>query len=179
MHQANNHSYLYQTREHPNQFRFTPEQVARVCLEHGRAKKSPYTVAVKDGKLVVTLSLDRKLIERACLADVIGFHGNASSDNPQITYHHQDDGGLLIEIQETVADDQLNFNDDFNKGTVFHDVYVCTHPRKEGYLVYDADSEWTAEGETEAEAISNWKAGKRTDQISFDRGELRNSKSVE
>jgi hypothetical protein len=59
-----NHTYQYQTSSSPNRFWFTPDQIARCCLEYGRAKDSVRAVVrAVDGSLVVTLKLTKALIE--------------------------------------------------------------------------------------------------------------------
>jgi len=52
-----------------------------------------------------------------------------------------------------------------------HDLYICLHPRKAGYLIYCADCYEVAEGATEDEAKDNWRKGQRI-EINYDNTEL-------
>lgn len=57
------------------------------------------------------------------------------------------------------------------------EAYVCLNPRESGYIVYDADSYWVSVGETEAEAIANWRAGKLK-EVFHDRMEIIGGKEI-
>lgn len=94
------HSFEYQTDTEPNRFLFTPRQIARACLQHGRAKDAERTVRkAADGSLRVSLTLTRSLIQHSCRTVVDCVHGGCSGSYKD-RYTHKDDGSLLIEIWE-------------------------------------------------------------------------------
>ena len=94
-----NHTYKYQSKNQPNRFWFTPDQVARCCLEFGRAKDSDRAVSPIGDELVVSLRLTKMLIEQSCRSDVGSFHGSCGDGSTE-KYVHGKDGSLTIEIHE-------------------------------------------------------------------------------
>jgi len=99
-----NHTYQYQSATAPNLFWFTPDQIVRCCLEHGRAKDSDRTASFSEEGLTVTLTLTKALIEKSCRTDVGSFHGGCKRGSLE-TYEHGDDGSLIIKIQEPMKED--------------------------------------------------------------------------
>ena len=94
-----NHTYQYGVKGEPHRFWFTPDQVARCCLEHGRAKDAPRVVQSTSEGVVVTIKLPEPLIERSCRKDIGRFHGGCREGSTE-KYIHGTDGSLTIEIFE-------------------------------------------------------------------------------